>query len=257
MFKLYLALAFLVSMAACEKQHHSSYYDRKIISKPFSKIMKAVKTKAWFKCPRPFFLKGLKRGPSGDYLNSLVKAQCAKPFDQFKGDLKCKRANWWRSFDRQGWSKCQKNYYMAGFFKNHCNKLYCIEEAYCCKSHYDHGYAHCYNENIGLSFDKKNTWAKCKRNGYFMTGIYRSRCHKLYCMESLKCCNPQTTYPAVHKIVYTAYNANWWSSFDRKGWSKCKKGYFMSGIYRNKCDLLYCIEQVQCKKPTTQKKGDV
>ena len=37
--------------------------------------------------------------------------------------------------------------------------------------------------------------------------------------------------------------ANWWSSFDRAGWSTTNGGFV--AIFRNDCDRLYCIEEVK------------
>lgn len=30
------------------------------------------------------------------------------------------------------------------------------------------------------------------------------------------------------------------------GWSKCNNGYYMSGMFRNSCNNLYCIEEFRC-----------
>ncbi len=193
-------------------------------------------------------------------LNDMNRAVCAKPFDQYQGDLKCKKVNWVRSFDKQGWSKCPKGYYLQSFYKSSCQNLHCIEYANCCKNEYDGGYASCYNENIDSAFDRPNAWAKCKREGFFIAGMKRTKCDQIHCLTRLRCCNPVTTFWAQVndvKVKYTEYNHNWWSSFDRKGWSKCKKGFFISGFYRNKCNQLYCLEEAQCKKPSYLKAKDV
>jgi len=52
----------------------------------------------------------------------------------------------------------------------------------------------------------------------------------------------------------TCYNANWWGSFDRKGWSNCKTGYFMAGIYRtghmwDRTSGIHQLEMARCCKP--------
>lgn len=39
-------------------------------------------------------------------------------------------------FDKKGWSFCVDGYYMVGFYKGGCDKLYCIEFFKCC-SMYD------------------------------------------------------------------------------------------------------------------------
>eukprot|EP00163_Fabomonas_tropica_P027151 TRINITY_DN514_c0_g1_i2.p1 TRINITY_DN514_c0_g1~~TRINITY_DN514_c0_g1_i2.p1 ORF type:complete len:185 (+),score=14.66 TRINITY_DN514_c0_g1_i2:21-575(+) len=46
----------------------------------------------------------------------------------------CYHDNWWHTFNRKGWSTCQKpGYYMAGIWRNTCDKLYCIEWVKCCR----------------------------------------------------------------------------------------------------------------------------
>ena len=48
-------------------------------------------------------------------------------------------------------------------------------------------YADCYIENVWGSFDGKGL-SECKREGYYMAGIFRGDCDKLYCLEEFKCC---------------------------------------------------------------------
>ncbi|KAJ7383270.1 hypothetical protein OS493_029235 [Desmophyllum pertusum] len=48
--------------------------------------------------------------------------------------------------------------------------------------------------------------------------------------------------------------ANWWGSFDRKGWSVCgPSNEYMTGLYRNdhggSSDKLYLLEEVKCYPP--------
>jgi hypothetical protein len=48
--------------------------------------------------------------------------------------IDCYHQNWWHTFDRKGWSTCEKpGYYIAGLWRNSCNKLYCIEWVKCCR----------------------------------------------------------------------------------------------------------------------------
>ena len=42
---------------------------------------------------------------------------------------------------------------------------------------------------------------------------------------------------------------DWWSSFDSAGWSTCKDGCGMAGLYLNSvggCKSLYCLEEAKC-----------
>jgi len=50
------------------------------------------------------------------------------------------------------------------------------------------------------------------------------------------------------------YDADWIGSFDNKGWSMCKDGFFVVGLYRNSpncsaSDVLGCIENAKCCQP--------
>ena len=66
--------------------------------------------------------------------------------------------------------------------------LHNIEEARCCKPEgLPDRYADCYIENVWGSFDGKGL-SECKREGYYMAGIFRGDCDKLYCLEEFKCC---------------------------------------------------------------------
>merc|ERR1719162_1115761 len=83
--------------------------------------------------------------------------------------------------------------------------------------------------NWWSSFDKKG-WSTCNKgsNGYmYMNGLYRNNCHKLYCIEEVDCRGDGGD---------SCYDANWWSSFDKRGWSTCADGSYMSGLYRNTRD---------------------
>jgi hypothetical protein len=142
--------------------------------------------------------------------------------------------NWWGSFDRQGWNTVPGA--MTGIYRNSCNSLYCIEEVQYATT----GRGACYHANWWGSFDRKG-WSTCN-SGYFMNGLYRNHCHSLYCIEEAYCCR---------QSGYSSYNggcshANWWGSFDRKGWSTCPSGQAMAGMYRNSCNSLYCIEEAYC-----------
>ena len=64
-----------------------------------------------------------------------------------------------------------------------------IVEGKCChpESHSRATYEDCYDENVQLSFDKKG-WSECKKEGYYMTGFYKSSCNSIYCIETFRCC---------------------------------------------------------------------
>jgi len=159
------------------------------------------------------------------------------------------RANWWKSLDKAGWSLAGGP--ITGFYRNQrgCNKLYCLEEAMYKKFSDISGMTPsknidmtCYTEDWSKSFNSKG-WSSCK-NGYFLTGLYNSRgmSQSLSTIEKVQCCKPLKT-AGYAKCT----RANWWSSFDKRGWSKCPgKDMAVVGLFRNKCDKLYCLEEAKC-----------
>jgi len=72
-----------------------------------------------------------------------------------------------------------------------------------------------------------------------MTGLKRSGCHGLSCIEEAVSANLGQD---------SCYAANWWHSFDREGWSTCADGYYLSGLHRNWCNDLWCLEEAYCCK---------
>lgn len=49
----------------------------------------------------------------------------------------CRMANWWDSFDREGWSYCRSYEYVTGFFRSHrisSDPIERLEKARCCKA---------------------------------------------------------------------------------------------------------------------------
>lgn len=85
-------------------------------------------------------------------------------------------------------------------------------------------------------------------NGYYMKGMFRNSKNNnnggIYLIEEAKCCKQN----AQKGGWGTCYNLNVWTSFDHKGWSKCGNGFYMTGLWRNTCDRLYCIEEFKCCK---------
>lgn len=66
-----------------------------------------------------------------------------------------------------------------------------IDEGQCCHpQNHPNSYEDCYDEDVTHSFDNKG-WSVCQRAGYFMTGIYKSSCNYIYCIEKFKCCKMQ------------------------------------------------------------------
>ncbi|XP_028399896.1 uncharacterized protein LOC114523229 [Dendronephthya gigantea] len=155
----------------------------------------------------------------------------------------------WISFNCRGWSTCGRGRYMAGLYRHSSRSndyIYLIEKAYCVDAPGDLYSAkkdqHCYDHNWWKSFNNKG-WSTCK-NGYYMTGLWRNSGNKLYHIEEAKCCRPKTQVTRWGEC----YNHNAWKSFNNRGWTKCKPGFYMAGLYRSSCHKLYCLEEFKCCK---------
>ncbi|XP_028415568.1 uncharacterized protein LOC114538878 [Dendronephthya gigantea] len=168
----------------------------------------------------------------------------------------CTYANWWRSFDYSGRSSCPGKYYIAGLERSLSSDhtkdyIYHIEGAQCCKGTggYSDRASQCLNADWVRSFDRNNQWNMCP-SGYFLSGLERSGSIKdgrnfLHNIEYGYCCRPYDA-PSGYKHCY---KANVWDHFNHNdhGMISCgRPGYYITGIYRSVCDLVYCIEEFMC-----------
>ena len=102
-------------------------------------------------------------------------------------------------FSNNRWATCQSGYFLQGIYRNgNLNDdswLWNIDYGKCCKpANHPRYYGSCYEQSVRLSFDEKG-WSKCN-DGYFLTGLYRSICERLYCIETFKCCKMVTSKSA-------------------------------------------------------------
>ena len=77
-----------------------------------------------------------------------------------------------------------------------------------------------------------------------MRGLYRTDGSGLHHIEATKCCRPK----AQREKWGNCYHIDLWTSFDHRGWAKCKSDHYMVGLYRSSCDKLYCLEDIKCCK---------
>ena len=86
---------------------------------------------------------------------------------------------------------CPRGYYLGGLERSGGQNLHNIERARCCKPRNQPSfYKDCYKENVWSKFDHHNSgMVSCGRNGYYITGLYRSNCDLLYCVEEFMCCS--------------------------------------------------------------------
>lgn len=138
----------------------------------------------WSTCPYGSFLTGLKTAPKvqtegGESIECssiecLQQARCSTPcFESTPVRYgHCYQANWWKSFNTAGWSKCRDPYYITGFYRNRCSSLYCIEVAQCCTVH-EATYTQCGEHPWTNQLSRPDSWALVPDNR-FITGLYRA-----------------------------------------------------------------------------------
>lgn len=145
--------------------------------------------------------------PWGTYLQGVYTTRGNRLFNIEEGlyyrvqnfnRWQCESANWWGSFDRQGWSTCSKpftredGYFMAGFYRTgHMwdwkAGTYQLEMARCCKAN-GGGWGTC---NEQPAFARTGGWARCANiNGQeaAMVGLYRNNRGDVHGITKMKCC---------------------------------------------------------------------
>ncbi len=115
-------------------------------------------------------------------------------FDFLYWTLLCVVNNFFVLYRNNVWATCPSGYFLNGLRKSDGQNLYNIEEGQCCRpvNEPGDGYDGCYDEDVTTSFDNVG-WSDCQRTGYYMTGIYKSSCEEIYCIEKFKCCRMKTS----------------------------------------------------------------
>ncbi|XP_059166184.1 aerolysin-like [Physella acuta] len=137
------------------------------------------------------FYRNDRTGWKSDPLGLLEEAECcSRNWPWTNSKTQTMYADWWGTFDRDyTWANCPAGYFLNGLYisGNGNGKLFNIEEGRCSKPA-DHPpyHGHCYDHDISSCFDNKGL-CRCN-NDYYVAGIYRGGCDKLYCLEKLRCC---------------------------------------------------------------------
>ncbi|CAB4018787.1 neurogenic locus Notch -like [Paramuricea clavata] len=221
---------------------------------------KSFDAKGWSNCDRDnLFITGFNRSPpkknNKDPIYLLEEAKCcsAIPLLSSKGG-ECLAANWWSTLDKKNeWSLCPSGYFLNGLYRNSGDKLHKIEEGRCCKPKtHPNWYGQCYDENVGIAFDKQG-WSKCSKTGHYITGVHRdSGTDWLHNIDKFRCCQ---MFPSVSCVT-----ADWILSFDKQGWSKCTgENTFITGFYRSEKkgnDEIYRLEKARCCIASPQYQGE-
>lgn len=201
----------------------------------------------WAVCPDGFYMQGLYRN-DGKWLHHIEESRCCKPRNLLSSYLHCYEADdVGLTFDKKGWSSCADGYYMAGFYKGGCDKLYCIESFKCCSMHDG-----CQMANWWGGFDRKG-WVHCDSSKYYITGLWRNKNpgsnDGIFLLEEAKCCPATSPHQGTPS---TCLSVDWWITLDTTNvWAVCPPGYFLRGFYRNTGAWLHHIEEATCCKPNT------
>merc|ERR1711981_884051 len=90
----------------------------------------------------------------------------------------------------------------------------------------------------------KPGWMVCPK-GQLMYSLKRGLCQALSCINSGGCAAPCEGPKHVFQLRHCYHDLRWYSSFDRKGVSKCLNDYFVAGLFRS-CESLYCLNMAKC-----------
>lgn len=182
------------------------------------------------------------------------------------------------------WSLCPSGFFLNGLYRNSGDKLHKIEEGRCCKPKtHPNWYGQCYDENVGIAFDKQG-WSKCSKTGHYITGVHRdSGTDWLHNIDKFRCCQmfpsgkkDRSVQPGIPIIWISGYEntaiesitfytvscvtADWILSFDKQGWSKCTgENTFITGFYRSEKkgnDEIYRLEKARCCIASPQYQGE-
>jgi len=214
----------------------------------------------WNKCPKNYYLHGLKRS-NGNGLHNIEIAHCCKPKNSEYGT--CYTQDITRSFDRKGWSACRSGYSAVGLYRSKCDTLHCIEKIKCCQMAVNGYVAQAPKEvpkslgcsksrdggDWGKSFDHAG-WSKCKKGNQYISGFKRSAQgwfgeDRIGRLEEARCCKASSRFSG-----QKCTNANWVTSFDKKNnWNSCPKNYYLHGMKRSNGNGLHNIEWAHCCKP--------
>ncbi len=153
---------------------------------------------------------------------------------------RCSDANWWGSFDYQGWSFCPQNTYIQGFWKNNCEWIYCLE--------------------MGIAFFAKRAlfcYEMCDGRPYVnvsLCAVYVYTCSYVPCvLYTAKCCRIHSSRGRTE-----CGGRDWWASFDVAGFSFLDRDFFMVGLFRSGGQQLFNIESpFQCRYFANPKHSDL
>lgn len=184
--------------------------------------VKSMDKKGWSDCPedehdKPLYLHGLYRNAVTDSdfdgLGLIEYGDCRASSFGSGEEQECEEANWLLSFDKEGWSNCADDYFISGLYRSgddndrYSQELFRLEKARCCRQPAVK-WGECIEHDVTTAFDNKG-WTRCPE-GFYMAGLYRSKCNKLYCIEKFRCCKMES------KLVFTVIVKDLKEKYTRK-----------------------------------------
>jgi len=92
--------------------------------------------------------------------------------------------SWYSSFDTQGLSSCEPNYFIAGLYRSG-DSLYNLQMAKCC-SFRGARWVKCEKNNWGTGFSQKG-WVVAAKDKWY-TSLWRGQGHQLKDLQQAKAC---------------------------------------------------------------------
>ncbi|CAL1547286.1 unnamed protein product, partial [Lymnaea stagnalis] len=157
-----------------------------------------LKNEGWSRCAQDWdYLAGFTRGdrPYGtasDPLTSIERAQCCGQEGVYAGaKTQTVIADWSNIFlsGYKSWAFCPEGYFMQGLRRADSTSegINNFKHARCTKpATHPHYYGQCYTENVWNCLEVRGL-CSCKP-GFHLTGLFKSECDALYCLEELRCC---------------------------------------------------------------------
>jgi len=152
---------------------------------------------SWSLCEDGKYMTGMWRNdfnPHDERPGRIEYAECRDAPSRLypaDGDIECYNANWWGSFDRQGYSGCRVGYYLTGLYVTVVDGtilgLHNIEQGKCCRPRSQEGWGECRHIDVSDSFNDRG-WSTCPSD-FFLTALYRGHCDRLQCLERFHCCS--------------------------------------------------------------------
>jgi hypothetical protein len=147
----------------------------------------------WALCPSGQSLNGLYRSKCNT-LSCVNSARCSGVCEtqtrktQLDEQLEVRHCyhslSWYGTFDKQGWSMCEPNYFVSGLYRDG-DSLYNLQMAKCC-SFKDSRWVNCEEVSFGFKFAGKG-WVDAPK-GKWYTGFYRGKGQGLGDIQKAKAC---------------------------------------------------------------------